>query len=383
MSAHKKKDAGINQIEPGRFRVTARVRVSGKIIQRREVIEGTKEKARDRRAEMKREIRKGLPACSLTNKAEFRTFSDVLQIHKEKKGPFSRKHEYKINMLEKEMGAAMLEGFADRFEGYVRILKTTKTKQGKLRSAASINRPVEIARAAFETAFALGIVKDNPITKVRFPKMKEIPRDVSLSVDERDRLVNIARENPRTAHIADLLDYALQVPCRKSELVNMRVKDIDLFNNAIRVRNGTTKNDQGTYKPIPPSMRSWFQERVRKAKAIDEPIFGRMIKGSRADRTGEHTHMAGLGDFKNAWDTVRAAARLPEIRIHDTRHYSATVLCDNGTPEQVVMTVAGWKTNMLRTYYCRQPKKALELVRFSPKCETDVKTSEPGIREIC
>jgi hypothetical protein len=43
---------------------------------------------------------------------------------------------------------------------------------------------------------------------------------------------------------------------------------------------------------------------------------------------------------------------------------AATALIDNGTPEQVVMTVANWKTNMLRNYYHREPKKALELVRF-------------------
>jgi hypothetical protein len=47
-------------------------------------------------------------------------------------------------------------------------------------------------------------------------------------------------------------------------------------------------------------------------------------------------------------------------------HISATNMVDNGTPEQVVMSVAGWKTNMLRTYYSRGDKKALGLVRFGP-----------------
>jgi hypothetical protein len=45
---------------------------------------------------------------------------------------------------------------------------------------------------------------------------------------------------------------------------------------------------------------------------------------------------------------------------------AATALIDNGTPEQAVMTVVNWKTNMLRNYYHQEPKKALELVRFSP-----------------
>ena len=53
---------------------------------------------------------------------------------------------------------------------------------------------------------------------------------------------------------------------------------------------------------------------------------------------------------------------------------AATALIDNGTPEQVVMTVANWKTNMLRTYYHREPKSALNLVRFNRECEDAVKT---------
>ena len=30
------------------------------------------------------------------------------------------------------------------------------------------------------------------------------------------------------------------------------------------------------------------------------------------------------------------------------------------------MSIVGWKTNLLRVYYDREPKKTLELVRFSP-----------------
>ena len=55
--------------------------------------------------------------------------------------------------------------------------------------------------------------------------------------------------------------------------------------------------------------------------------------------------------------------------MHDLRHVAATRMVNDGTPEQVVMQVAGWKTNLLRVYYNRNPMKALELVRFSPRCE--------------
>jgi hypothetical protein len=37
---------------------------------------------------------------------------------------------------------------------------------------------------------------------------------------------------------------------------------------------------------------------------------------------------------------------------------------DKGTPERVVMAVAGWSTNVLLVYYNREPAKTLELVKF-------------------
>jgi integrase len=120
-------------------------------------------------------------------------------------------------------------------------------------------------------------------------------------------------------------------------------------------------------------MMEFFIRRKREAKSKEEPVFGRMVKGSRNERSNDNAHFAGLGCFQNAWDTVRREAGLPDIHFHDTRHVSATNLIDNGTPEQVVMTIAGWKTNMLRTYYHRDPKKALGLVCFGRGCEDDVK----------
>jgi integrase len=71
-----------------------------------------------------------------------------------------------------------------------------------------------------------------------------------------------------------------------------------------------------------------------------------------------------LGDFRKAWKRCLKLAGISDFRVHDTRHISASRLLDNGTPEQVVMQVAGWNSNMLKTYYHRAGIKALDLVRF-------------------
>jgi integrase len=369
-------EPGIVQLAPGKYRVIVRVRVNGKIVERHENVNGFKEQARERRHQLKRELRESRLVGSL--KFSFTTFADALRVYRDKRGPFSEEYEKKVVSLEKELGAIPLELFADRFEEYVRTNKTKISRYEKPFSPATINRPVAIVKAAFSICFALGLIRTNPITNVRFPKMKETPRDVMISEEDRKKLIEAALSSKRTAHLAEPINFAMQVPVRRSELVNMKIEDIDLSGSypCIRLRNGSTKNSYGVWKPIPPDMLDYFVRRKNEAKSKDEPIFGRQFRGTTKDRSGDNTRFVGLGCFDKAWTAIRRLAGLEGIHFHDTRHASATDLVDNGTPEQVVMTIAGWKSNMLKTYYHRDPKKALGLVCFRKEggCEDGVKT---------
>jgi len=200
-------------------------------------------------------------------------------------------------------------------------------------------------------AVEAGFVAENPISKRRFPKFKEIPRDKVLTGEEEGRLLEImAREAP---HILPMVRFALQVPCRRSELVNMNRDDVNWFSNppSIRVRNGTTKSDQGMNKPIPPDLIGYF----RSIPAGCPFLFYRMEKGVYKP----------LGDFKKAWTRCLHLAGIVGFRFHDTRHISASTMVDLGTPERVVMQIAGWLTPMLSDYYHRAGTNSLHLARFS------------------
>lgn len=343
---------GIKKVDGGKWQVIAKVRVNGKPVAKQGTISGTKEEAKELLERLKKELRTGgsRQISSLKN-ITLRTFSDVLDVFIDHKGDqFCRSYKAQIEKLRAEVGEYPLYDFINRFDNFLKIEKRSHSH-----SAAWYNRRVAIVKSAFNSCYVLHRIDSNPITNALFPKLKEIPRDETLSPEQVRNIILIAAKNRRTCHIARYLQFIFQVPCRKSEMVEAVVADIDLFSKTIRVRNGKTKTDQGTWKPIPPNMINWFKHRVKAAKSINEPIFYRMEAGK----------MYPLGDFKNAWHTVRTAAGIPDIRIHDTRHISATDLVDNGTPEQVVMQVAGWKTNMLKTYYNRNPKKALELVQFN------------------
>ena len=55
--------AGIAEIDPGHFCIRSRVRVDGKIVERREDFHGKKEGARLRREELKKELYSKLVGC--------------------------------------------------------------------------------------------------------------------------------------------------------------------------------------------------------------------------------------------------------------------------------------------------------------------------------
>lgn len=345
-----RKHTGIIALAPGKYRVIARIRKDGKIFHKQATITGTVEQAKELFQKFKAELR-----GSLTVKSDPRTFSEILDLYAEGRD-FSPLHKYRVNYIKREIGDFPLNGFADRFKAWLKIRRSTvSSTTGKRRSAADQNRIVEVVRAAFNVAVESECLDKNPITKTLFPRLREISRDVVLSEIDQNRLLNtIEKEAP---HLSAIVRFALQVPCRRSELVNMRHDDLDLFNNVIRIRNGTTKNDHGTWKPIPPDLVEYF----RSIPAESEYLFYRKTS----------TGYVKLGDFKTAWNRCKRLAGVTWFHFHDTRHVAASALVNRGVPEQVVMDVAGWRTNMLRTYYHRDPIQSLSLIKWS-QCDSDV-----------
>jgi len=331
---------------PNLFRIDAHVLRGGRETRRRELFTGTRAQAEERLLQLKKELRDGVKAgCSLTA-AE--TFGEVLKFYLER-------HDVGRSMccfskMIADLGETPIPCLRERFDRYLQLLKISKGKRtGRPLRNGTINRYIAWAKSALNFAMKHGMIKENPVAM--FDKMKEVPRDVVLSTLDRQRLLNvIEREAP---HLSPIVRYAMQVPCRRSELIRMTVDDLDLFNHCIRVRNGGTKNGAGIWKPIPPDMQGYFQSLPAGCRFL----FYRQHEGS----------FYGLGDFKKAWNRCLRIAKIPDFRFHDTRHCAATALIDNGTPEQVVQSIAGWKSNMLRVYYNREPKKSLDLVQFSPQ----------------
>lgn len=336
------------------WRVRASVRVNGRI-RRGRGLAPTKEAAKALEEQLKASLRGDTLTSSLTS-TDLRTFKDILDIYKAKSKhtPFSAHHESKVDRLETLLGSSDLIHLPDRLERTIGLMRA----KGRNHQAT---RYVQIARAAYEVCVGLGALPTNPITKIRFPTPKEIARDNYVDEERAKDIVLTAAKNRRTHHIARALQFYFQVPCRRNELVRVKLRDVDVFRRRIRVHNGTTKNDQGMWKPIPPNMVRWVMWRYRTMLSLDEPLFYRKVDGQRLP----------LGDFKKAFHTAVKDSGNLGLRLHDTRHIAATDMLNRGTPRTVVNAVAGWKSDMLRVYYHLDTDASLSNVRWSeaPKCE--------------
>lgn len=328
------------------YKVRARLRINGKIVQKQITLTGG---SREQAKAALEKLKAGLRAADGAGSSLKTTLSEVLLFYRARHEIDPNSATY-FNRLESELGNTATSELRSRFDLWFLELKTMPGARGKLLSGGTTNRFLAWTNAALNFAVRAGVIRENPIRHIE--KSKEVPRDVSLSREQEIRFLNvIGRESPT---LLPAVRYMLQVPCRAwSEVVTMRREDVDLFNSCIRVRNGTTKGGAGIDKPIPPDM----VEYMRSIPPESDFVFWRKVNGK----------YRSLGRFSKAWARCTRLAGLAGLRVHDLRHVAASRMVDAGTPEQVVMQVAGWKTNMLRVYYCRNQKKALELVRFSPQ----------------
>lgn len=327
---------GISKLAPSLYFIKARVKLNGEDRRKQERFAGSKAEAETRYLELKAELRGERPDPS--------TFGDFLTEYRESRGGEIPRSERSIYLeLERDLGPVAIADLGQALSRYAGILRRLPSKKtGKRLSAASLNRRRAMVAAALNLAVELKRLPESPLTAALWPVENEIPRDRFLTDLEEKNLLNAL-----PAHLVPVTRFALRVPCRKAELVAMTRADLDLFHNAIRVHNGTTKNEEGAWKPIPPELVPYF----RSLPADCPYLF--------------HRNGAPLGDFKKAWARALKLAGIRNFHFHDTRHIAATNMVDAGTPERVVMDVAGWRTNMLSTYYKSSSKKALALVRFS------------------
>ena len=350
---------GIKLLSSNKFYIDARIWYKGKEFRKREEFDGGKKAAEDRHYSLKKELRKEAESelCSL----KIQTFGDALEYY------YALKKDALVSptafdRMKKELCGVKISEIQERFRIYWNILRRTTSKQtGELLANSTINHYTVMAKAALNMCVRDGLIERNPLEHIEI--LKTVPRDVVLSDGDRIELLKVI--DAEAPHLSQIVRFALAVPSRKSELVNLRVEDLDLFNMCVRVRHENAKGNRGSWKPIPEELHDYF----RQLRPDTEFLFYRVVNGCPVS----------LGNFKKSFARCLKLAKIEDWHFHDFRHFSATELLNAGNPEQVVSQIAGWTSgNMIKQYYHRDGMKAAKDVVF-PSTKTGHHTGHLGV----
>jgi integrase len=202
-------------------------------------------------------------------------------------------------------------------------------------SSATINNNTAYIMAVLNLATKLGHIKSNPLTRIRFPILKQRQRERVLTAEEETALLDVVKTH--RPFIFPLIHFLLIVPSRwRAELLNATTEQIDRRNNMIYIPIKDSKARIPIYKPIPQPLQPFFDSLPPDRKYI---FFER--------RTGATTvHVAfrfcckkaGLGD---------------DVCLHTLRHCAITKLMQSELNNNAwdICAITGWTTpNPLKTY---------------------------------
>jgi len=348
----KKKGQNIWQIK-----VSVRVPGRDNPVQKQEMFYGTQTEAKLREAEIIGQLKAG-GSLAYSKPKGVSTFGEAVDMYLERlraQDRLSKGHLPKINRLHREFGHLPLDVMPDYFEAWLKHLIRTPTPWGKMRATATINRQIEIVRAVYNHLLALEEIPRNPITKLRFPKYKEKPRDRWLTLDERARLLRAVHKH--RPQMLPLIRYMLLVPCRVSELTAARREQYNPFTNTIYIPD--SKAGIPINKPVPEEMTEYFI-----SIPADCPWLFYWT-----DSRGKYRPFATV---RHSWLDCLKIAGISDFRVHDLRHISATDLYEAGNSERSVMDVAGWKTQMLSRYRHKDSLRSAQGIVFKAAAESGV-----------
>jgi integrase len=215
----------------------------------------------------------------------------------------------------------------DHFNKYVDDRQTAGA------SNATINREL----AAMKRMFTLGAqATPQKVTRIpHFPHLEE--RNVRKGFVEDAQYVALAASCATAGlWLRGLFECGYTYGWRVSELLGLRVNQVNIAGGTIRLNPGETKNDDA---------------RTVKMSAGVKALLMALIAGKRPGdfvftREGE-----AVRDFKGAWEAATTAAGVPELLFHDLRRTAVRNMVRAGIPERVAMSISGHKTRSVFERY--------------------------------
>jgi integrase len=195
------------------------------------------------------------------------------------------------------------------------------------RAPTHANRVLAVLSRLFSLAVRWGMCRDNPVRGIeRNPEHK---RHRYLTASEITRLAK-ALDGLRDQGAANAVRLLLLTGARRGELLAAKWADIDPIGGVWVKPGATTK--QGTLHRVPLSTAACQLLAGMKEQATTEWLFP-------TPRGGRHRT-----DIDDAWEALRKAADIPDVRTHDLRHTYASVLASSGLSLPIIGRLLGHTT---------------------------------------
>ena len=220
----------------------------------------------------------------------------------------------------------------EKWIGFVLLLKGIGGRFREEAANATINREL----AALKRMFRLGQQSTPPkvVRAPKFPKLTENNiRKGFLEDGQHRKLVEYCTE----LWFRSLVECGRTYGWRVSELLSMRVNQLDVAQRVIRLEPGTTKNLDGREVLMTASVHKLLSALVH-GKSPDEYVFTR-------------ANGKPVRDFRGMWQNACAHAGAPELLFHDLRRTGARNLRRAGVAEGIIMKIGGWRTRSVFERY--------------------------------
>lgn len=240
-------------------------------------------------------------------------------------------------------------------------------------SETTIYKRINFLRGVFKLLVDDDMIDKNPMDNSFYLRVKpNRSRNCSFGVkDDPIPLLNFISQN--RPHILPIVLFSFHIPSRKNELTRLPKKYLNLNERTISIPANFSKNGEEIIKTIPNIMFEYFNTIPLEC----DYIFYRKVGGNK--RNPEIKYFP-IGDFKKTFNWCKKKTGYDKNVFHDTRHYAATKLEENGNSIRDIMNQAGWRTNMMDTYRNRKEGKTTGDLKFSKEM-TSLKLSIPFQRE--
>lgn len=219
--------------------------------------------------------------------------------------------------------------------------------KGRL-SSTTVRQHAMVLHKAFETAIEWGLLARNPADKVKIPR-PAFQEWAHFDESGVRRILEASREHP----LHPVFVMAIGTGMRRSEFMGLRWCDIDLKRRAIYITRTLHQLHTGEYVIRPPKTASG----KRTIKLTEEVV--EALRKYRAHREAEAVMLGinldeqGLvvanGDGSHVrpnyvtriWNRYAAECDLQGVRLHDARHFHATLLLKRGVHPKIVQSRLG------------------------------------------